>query len=76
MLILDGLQAAPERWTNEELIGGRAVLTTMLHNRGLIGRLEGVRSRRGTGWVFSNAVSMPTSGFFGAIEPCTAIFAD
>jgi hypothetical protein len=75
-LILYGLQAGPERWTNEELLGRRAISTTMRHNRGLIGSGEGVRSHPETGWAYINAVYMPTSGFCGAIDSFAAIFAD
>jgi hypothetical protein len=75
-LILDGLQAILERWTNEQLLGRRAISTTMRHNRGLIGSGEGVRSPLETGWASFSAVSMPTSGICGATESITAIFAD
>ncbi len=75
-MILDGLQAVLERWTNEELLDRRGVSTTMRHNRGLIGSGEDVRSPLETGGASSNAVSMPTSGFRGAIESFAAIFAD
>jgi hypothetical protein len=67
-LTLDELQAVPERWTNKELLGRRAVSTTMLHKHVLNGGREGVRSHPETGWASSNAASMPNSVFLGAIE--------
>jgi hypothetical protein len=54
-LILDELQAASQRWTNKELFDRRAVSMTILHNRVLNGRREGVRSHPETGWASSNA---------------------
>ena len=37
MLILEELQAVKERWTNKELLGRRAVSTTILRNHVLTG---------------------------------------
>ena len=74
-LILDELQAVPERWTNEKVLGRRAVSTTMLHNHVLNGKLEGMRRCRETGWAYINAVSMLNSGFLGAIESFAVISA-
>ncbi len=71
-LILDELQAVLKRWTNKELPGRRAVSTTMLHNHVLNGSREGVRSHLETGWAFSNAESMLTYVFLGAIESFAA----
>ncbi len=48
-LILDELQAVPERWTNKELLGRRAVSTTMLHNHVLTERREGGAEPSGNG---------------------------
>ena len=76
MLILDGLQAVPERWTDEEVLGCRGVLTTMLHSHVLDARHDGVRSLPEPGWASINAVSMPTHGFRGAIQSFAAMLAD
>ena len=74
-MILDGLQAGPERWTDKEVLDRRGVATTMLHNRGFIGSGEGVRSHPETGWASSNAVSLSTSVLRREINSCTAILA-
>jgi hypothetical protein len=76
MLILAELQAVPARWSNKEQLGRRATSTTMLQYHVLYRSGEGVRSPPETGWASSNAVSMPTSVFLGAIESFATIFAD
>jgi hypothetical protein len=75
-LIPGELQAVPERWTNKELLGRRAVSTTMLNYHVIDGMREGMRSHPETGWASSNAESMPTSVFIGAFESSATIFAD
>ena len=75
-LILDQVQTVPERWTNKELLGRRAVSPTMLRSHVLNGRREGVRSLSETGWASSTAESMPTFFFHGAIESYAVVFAD
>jgi hypothetical protein len=67
MLIPDELNAVLECWTNKELPGRRSISTTMLHNYVLIESGEGVRSPTETGWASSNAESMLTSVYRGAI---------
>jgi hypothetical protein len=75
-LILDELQAVLKRWTNKELLGCRAVLTTMFHEHPLNGSREGVRSHLETGWASSNAESMPTYALLREINSCAAILAE